>query len=125
VAIVNDIRLLLVGLWLGAAMFFSAVVAPSAFSVLRTVHLSNSGEIAGNIVNRPIGHKHQRLHCESVTTADRFYDQKRVWPTVTLCRNNLVGRRGDYHGYRTMGSRGENACSSRGNGIVHRSNGSR
>ena len=53
-AIINDIRLLLVALWLGAAMFFSAVVAPSAFSVLRTFHLSNSGEIAGNIVNRAL-----------------------------------------------------------------------
>jgi hypothetical protein len=52
VAIINDIRLLLLALWLGAAMLFGAVVAPSAFAVLKTFHLSNSSEIAGNIVNR-------------------------------------------------------------------------
>lgn len=51
-AIINDLKLLLLALWLGAAILFSAVVAPSAFSVLKTFHLSNSSEIAGNIVNR-------------------------------------------------------------------------
>jgi hypothetical protein len=51
---IKDIRLFLLSLWLGAAIFFSAVVAPSAFSVLRTFHLSNSSEIAGNIVNRAL-----------------------------------------------------------------------
>jgi len=50
----NDIRLLLLGLWLGAAIFFSVVVAPTAFSVLRGFQLPNSGEIAGAIVNRSL-----------------------------------------------------------------------
>jgi Domain of unknown function (DUF4149) len=50
--ILNYIRLLLLALWLGAAMFFSSVVAPAAFAVLRAYLLPNPGEIAGTIVNR-------------------------------------------------------------------------
>ena len=53
-AILNDLRLLLIGLWLGAAVYFSSVVAPSVFSVLRTFQLSNAGEIAGTIVTRTL-----------------------------------------------------------------------
>ena len=43
-----DFRLLLLGLWLGAACFFSFAVAPSAFSVLP------SRELAGAVVNRTL-----------------------------------------------------------------------
>lgn len=43
-----DFRLLLLGLWLGAACFFSFAVAPSAFSVLP------SRELAGSVVNRTL-----------------------------------------------------------------------
>jgi hypothetical protein len=46
--------LLLVSLWLGAAVFFSAVVAPTVFDVLRSHHLPNSNEIAGTIVTRSL-----------------------------------------------------------------------
>lgn len=53
-AIVTDVRLLLIALWLGAAVFFSSVVAPSAFSVLRAFHLPNVGEIAGTLVTRTL-----------------------------------------------------------------------
>lgn len=38
--------------WLGLAIYFSAVVAPSAFGVLRSFNLANAGEIAGTIVSR-------------------------------------------------------------------------
>ena len=48
----NNLRLFLLGLWLGAAVLFSAVVAPSAFHVLRSFNLPNAGEIAGTIVTR-------------------------------------------------------------------------
>ncbi len=41
-----DIRILLLGLWLGAACFFSFAVAPGAFAVLPT------RELAGSVVNR-------------------------------------------------------------------------
>lgn len=44
----TDIRLLLIALWLGAAMFFSFAVAPSAFGVLP------SRELAGSMVNRTL-----------------------------------------------------------------------
>jgi len=53
-AIIVGLRLLLLGLWLGAALFFSAVVAPSVFSVLRAHHLPNVGEIAGTLVTRTL-----------------------------------------------------------------------
>jgi hypothetical protein len=54
VAILNDLRLLLIGLWLGAAVYFSSVVAPSVFSVLRSFQLPNVGEIAGTLVTRTL-----------------------------------------------------------------------
>jgi hypothetical protein len=44
----GDVRLLLLGIWLGAAMFFSFAVAPSAFAVLP------ARELAGAIVTRTI-----------------------------------------------------------------------
>jgi len=39
-------------MWLGSAVFFSAVVAPGAFAVLRSYQTFNANEIAGAIVNR-------------------------------------------------------------------------
>jgi len=45
---------LLLGAWLGAAIFFSATVAPSAFRVLRTFNLPNQSEIAGALVSRTL-----------------------------------------------------------------------
>lgn len=50
--IINQIRILLIASWLGAAIFFSATVAPSAFGVLRSSGVTNAGELAGSIVNR-------------------------------------------------------------------------
>jgi hypothetical protein len=52
--VLNGARFFLIGLWLGAALFFSAVVAPSVFSVLRSFHLANASEIAGTIVTRTL-----------------------------------------------------------------------
>ena len=49
---INYVRLVLLGMWLGAGIYFSAVVAPSAFAVLRSYQGLNAGEIAGAIVNR-------------------------------------------------------------------------
>lgn len=53
-ALLRKLSLLLLGCWLGAAVFFSAVVAPAAFSVLRAYHVPNYAEIAGGIVNRSL-----------------------------------------------------------------------
>jgi hypothetical protein len=50
----NNIRLLLLASWLGAAIFFSAAVAPSAFRVLRAFNVPNASEIAGAIVTRTL-----------------------------------------------------------------------
>ncbi len=46
--LLSDFRLLLIGLWLGAACFFSFAVAPSVFAVLE------SREMAGSVVNRTL-----------------------------------------------------------------------
>ncbi len=53
-AFLNNVRMLLLAAWLGAAIFFSAAVAPSAFAVLRSFSLTNAGEIAGSIVTRTL-----------------------------------------------------------------------
>jgi hypothetical protein len=50
--LLQDIRLLLAGGWLGAALFFSFVVAPSAFSVLRDSTVLYANHLAGTIVTR-------------------------------------------------------------------------
>jgi uncharacterized protein DUF4149 len=50
----NFSRLILLACWFGAALFFGAVVAPSAFGVLRSFGLSNANEIAGGIVTRSL-----------------------------------------------------------------------
>ena len=50
----NSLRLFLLALWLGAALFFSATVAPAVFSVLRSFQLANASEIAGTIVTRTL-----------------------------------------------------------------------
>lgn len=46
--------MLLLAAWLGVALYFSAVVAPSAFGVLRSFGLVNASEIAGTIVSRSL-----------------------------------------------------------------------
>ena len=50
--VINHLRISLLAAWLGVAIFFSAVVAPSAFGVLRSFSLPNASEIAGTIVSR-------------------------------------------------------------------------
>ena len=46
------LALLLLGVWLGAAIFFSAAVAPSVFSELRGAGLPNANTLAGSIITR-------------------------------------------------------------------------
>ncbi len=50
--IIRSVRLLLLGLWLGAAVLLGAAVAPAVFGVLRGAQLSNANELAGMIVQR-------------------------------------------------------------------------
>jgi hypothetical protein len=49
---VRQLRILLLGLWLGAAVFFGAAVAPALFNVLRGAGLANANELAGSVVTR-------------------------------------------------------------------------
>jgi hypothetical protein len=49
---IRQLRTLLLGMWLGAAIFFGAVVAPALFGVLRGADLVNANELAGSIVSR-------------------------------------------------------------------------
>lgn len=51
-SLIRQLRLLLLGLWLGAAVFFGAAVAPALFGVLRGAGLPNANELAGSIVTR-------------------------------------------------------------------------
>ena len=53
-AVARDVRLLLIALWLGAAVFFRAAVAPSAFGVLRARNVVYANEAAGQIVTRTL-----------------------------------------------------------------------
>ena len=50
--VLRTLSLLLLGLWLGAAIFFSAAVAPGVFAVLREAGLVNASSLAGSIVAR-------------------------------------------------------------------------
>lgn len=49
---IRQMRMLLLGMWLGAAIFFGAAVAPALFGVLRGANLVNANELAGSIVAR-------------------------------------------------------------------------
>lgn len=50
----NQVRMFLLAAWLGAAIYFSVVVAPSVFGALRSFSLTNANEIAGTIVTRTL-----------------------------------------------------------------------
>lgn len=47
----SNIRLLLLAMWLGAAVFFSFATAPGAFSVLRSLEIQNTQQVAGSLVS--------------------------------------------------------------------------
>ena len=49
---IRQLRVLLLGMWLGAAIFFGASVAPALFGVLRSERLVNANELAGSVVTR-------------------------------------------------------------------------
>ena len=49
---IRFLQLLLLGVWLGAAVFFGAAVAPTLFGVLRGAQLPNASELAGTMVQR-------------------------------------------------------------------------
>lgn len=53
-SVLRDVRLLLIALWLGGAVFFSAAVAPSAFAALRARNVPYANEAAGSIVTRTL-----------------------------------------------------------------------
>lgn len=53
-AVINHLRILLTAAWLGTAIYFSAVVAPNVFAVLRSFSVPNANEIAGTIVTRTL-----------------------------------------------------------------------
>jgi len=52
--LLNQVRIFLLAAWLGAAIYFSVVVAPNVFGVLRSFSLTNPNEIAGTIVTRTL-----------------------------------------------------------------------
>ena len=52
--VINNIRMSLLAAWLGLAIYFSAVVAPGNFGVLRSFGVANAMEIAGTLVGRSL-----------------------------------------------------------------------
>lgn len=54
VTLLNDARGLAIALWLGAAVFFSAVVAPVVFATLRQLHIEHANHAAGSVVTRSL-----------------------------------------------------------------------
>lgn len=50
-SVIRILAVLLLGMWLGAAVFFSVSVAPNVFSVLRHADLANASTLAGSIVS--------------------------------------------------------------------------
>lgn len=50
----SNIRLLLIALWLGSAVFFSFSVAPTAFGVLKSREVAHASEHAGAIVSQSL-----------------------------------------------------------------------
>ncbi|HEX9422520.1 MAG TPA: DUF4149 domain-containing protein [Pyrinomonadaceae bacterium] len=52
--LLNQVRVLLLAAWLGTAIYFSVVVAPTVFGVLRSFSLTNASEIAGTVVTRTL-----------------------------------------------------------------------
>src|SRR5438874_3501446 len=49
---IRQLRVLLLGMWLGAAIFFGAAIATALFGVLRGANLANANELAATIVTR-------------------------------------------------------------------------
>lgn len=82
VTILNGVSLLLIAMWLGAAIFFSASMAPSVFAMLRSFHLSNTNQIAGSIVTRTL----------AVVNVSGFLISLAL-VLVALFSSKLVGRR--------------------------------
>jgi hypothetical protein len=80
--ILNSTRLVLLALWFGAALFFSVVVAPAAFGVLRSHGLPNAGELAGSIVTRSL----------SVVNVAGFVIALLLLVTLFVVRRSLAGR---------------------------------
>ena len=81
--ILNSIRTVLLSVWVGAALFFSFVVAPAAFSVLRHYGLPNTSEIAGAIVSRSL----------SVVNVAGFVIALLLAVTI-FARRDSIGRKG-------------------------------
>ena len=71
----------MLALWFGAALFFSVVVAPAAFGVLRSHGLPNASELAGSIVTRSL----------SVVNVAGFLIALLLLVTLFLVRHGRVG----------------------------------
>jgi len=76
----NNLRLLLLAAWLGAAIFFSGAVAPSAFKVLRAFNLPNATEVAGGIVSRTLAIVNISGFIISVLLIVTAFALRHLWP---------------------------------------------
>ncbi|HKO99776.1 MAG TPA: DUF4149 domain-containing protein [Pyrinomonadaceae bacterium] len=88
----NNLRILLIAAWLGAAIFFSATVAPSAFGVLRSSNVPNAGEVAGSIVNRTLAVVNTSGFCISLFALALAFPLRRLYgPRTFVIQIMLLG----------------------------------
>jgi hypothetical protein len=84
-------------MWLGAAVFFSASVAPNVFGVLRGADLANASSLAGSIVS-PLLSTLNRAGFEIAIflLVMSFFLTCRPDPNSQTGAFDLAGRAGDY-----------------------------
>lgn len=91
-SILNKVRILLIAAWLGAAIFFSATVAPSAFGVLRSSGVTNAGELAGSIVNRNLSVVNTTGFCISLLAIALAFPLRKLYgPRAFVIQLMLLG----------------------------------
>lgn len=86
----NQVRTLLLAAWLAVAIYFSAVVAPSAFGVLRSFSLPNANEIAGTIVTRTLSVVNVSGVCLSLLVLITAFATRTTYKRIAFLLQNVL-----------------------------------
>jgi hypothetical protein len=89
-SVANQVRMLLLAAWLGVAIYFSAVVAPSAFGALRSFGLVNANEIAGTIVTRTLSVVNLSGVCLSLLVLITAFAARNAYQRTALILQNVL-----------------------------------
>ena len=87
---IKHLRMSLLAAWLGVAIYFSALVAPSVFGVLRSFGLTNAGEIAGTIVTRTLSAVNKTGMLVSLLLLITAFAVKKCYGRVTFMLQNIL-----------------------------------